>query len=844
METVIQDHTPLADYLKDEGEAQEAWATPSSSEHHDDSPPGSPSFAPVGRPMVKKRFRNKLPDRLPLDVPRIDRLSSLRHSYSKAVASRIDRRDNRKFIEQFRYTIVASQLLSGHSIAGQHSYSSRQKDTAEAQETAPTTPTGLLVTAAAALVVALVVKWVYSGGYVHLTKKRVGFTAIMLVAVASVSHVYLRQQWLRYLKNQALAEVKTFVSRSQDFDSASSAALSLIQEVELVSRGYRISAPLPPISRIEDRSQTRRCSRLRKALKGQFSDMIQNYMQVSSAIKEFAEEVNVEKYHDIYDISDFDISDAMQGFSEKEFDDPESLRSLKIAASRFHTIRKLLLCTLLAFEPTGDNTDFLRWSTAAEGLKTLNTVTTQSFDRLSRILTEGESFLTIPDTKMPLSPGREKRRSQFMKLNSLSTGIRGLQAKLALLREESEKTLNEAEDLSELGPSLMAQYESIGQDLKMLTHAWEEGKAALASGIDRNEKRLSSISTLLSPASSLSGLTTVEEGGALEAFKALTGESPRSSSFESAKGDSDEAEVFEAVSLPSRPRSLLTREERIAKMREDREKREIARERAEANRAMLEARLEQASILKKVVDAIKDLVQDCNFDCNDSGIALQAMDNSHVALVSMMLKAEGFSPFRCDRNIALGVNLTSLTKVLRAAQNEDILTLKAEDAPDVLNLVFESSETDRISEYDLKLMDIDQEHLGIPDTEYAATITMPAAEFKRITTDLMAINESVTIEASKDGVKFSCQGDIGNGSVTLRQHSNVDKPSESIEIELSEPVSLTFSLKYLVNFCKASALSNTVKICLSNEVPLLVEYSLAGSSYLRFYLAPKIGDEE
>lgn len=259
---------------------------------------------------------------------------------------------------------------------------------------------------------------------------------------------------------------------------------------------------------------------------------------------------------------------------------------------------------------------------------------------------------------------------------------------------------------------------------------------------------------------------------------------------------------------------------------------------------MLEARLETASVFKKTVDAIKDLVQDCNFDCNDSGIALQAMDNSHVALVSMMLKAESFSPFRCDRNIALGVNLTSLTKVLRAASNEDVLTLKAEDAPDVLNLVFENTGSDRISEYDLKLMDIDQEHLGIPDTEYAASITMPSAEFKRITTDLIAMSESVTIEANKDGVKFSAQGDIGNGSITLRQHQSVEKPAESIEIELSEPVTLTFSLKYLVNFCKAQPLSPTVKICLSNEVPLLVEYGLVSNSYLRFYLAPKIGDEE
>lgn len=135
-------------------------------------------------------------------------------------------------------------------------------------------------------------------------------------------------------------------------------------------------------------------------------------------------------------------------------------------------------------------------------------------------------------------------------------------------------------------------------------------------------------------------------------------------------------------------------------------------------------------------------MQDCNFDCNDSGVALQAMDNSHVALVSMMLKAEAFSPFRCDRNIALGINLNSFQKVLRCAQSDDILTLKAEDSPDVVNMVFESAESDRLSEYDIKLMDIDQEHLGIPDTEYAANITMPSAEFQRICRDLGALSES------------------------------------------------------------------------------------------------------
>lgn len=89
-------------------------------------------------------------------------------------------------------------------------------------------------------------------------------------------------------------------------------------------------------------------------------------------------------------------------------------------------------------------------------------------------------------------------------------------------------------------------------------------------------------------------------------------------------------------------------------------------------------------------------------------------------------------------------------------------------------------------------------------------------------------------------MSFKCTGDIGSGSIQLRSHTDVEKPENNVEIDLTEPVSLTFSLKYLVNFCKASGMSDQVKLCLSNEVPLLVEYGLQSNSYLRFYLAPKV----
>lgn len=105
---------------------------------------------------------------------------------------------------------------------------------------------------------------------------------------------------------------------------------------------------------------------------------------------------------------------------------------------------------------------------------------------------------------------------------------------------------------------------------------------------------------------------------------------------------------------------------------------------------------------------------------------------------------------------------------------------------------------------------------------------------------LQLLTAVVTIECNKEGVKFAASGDIGSGAVTLRSHTDVEKPENNVEIDLSEPVALTFSLKYLVNFCKATGLSNSVQLCLSNEVPLLVEYALSHNSYLRFYLAPKV----
>lgn len=249
-------------------------------------------------------------------------------------------------------------------------------------------------------------------------------------------------------------------------------------------------------------------------------------------------------------------------------------------------------------------------------------------------------------------------------------------------------------------------------------------------------------------------------------------------------------------------------------------------------------------MLKKITEAMKDLVTEANFDCSSTGISLQAMDSSHVSLVALLLRAEGFDHFRCDRNISLGINLTNMGKVLKCCNNDDIVTLKSDDQADTMTFMFENTAQDRISDFELKLMDIDSEHLGIPDTDYKAQVKMPAGEFQRICKDMSILGDTVTIAVGKDGVKFSVSGELGSGNMTIRPTSSVDtKENEEVSVEFEEPVALNFALRYLNFFTKATALSGQVVLSLSKDVPLVVEYRIEDLGHIRFYLAPKIEDD-
>lgn len=255
---------------------------------------------------------------------------------------------------------------------------------------------------------------------------------------------------------------------------------------------------------------------------------------------------------------------------------------------------------------------------------------------------------------------------------------------------------------------------------------------------------------------------------------------------------------------------------------------------------MFEAEFTQGGqIFKKVLESIKDLIIDAQWDCLKSGIQLDAMDLAHISLVSIFLKSCGFSKFKCDSPVTMGMNLSSMYRIIKCAANDDVITIKSDNKlPDIVTFGFASA-NGRLASYEMKLINLDTEHMTIPKCTYPVVINMAAVEFQRIIKDLCQFGEFIDISASKSppSITFTVNGDIGRGSIQLQNETG------RTQIEIEDNVQLTFTCKYLNLFVKATSLSPTVRVCLSPTTPLMIEYTIDKDiGHIKYYLAPNVCD--
>jgi|694.fasta_scaffold00964_12 proliferating cell nuclear antigen len=248
----------------------------------------------------------------------------------------------------------------------------------------------------------------------------------------------------------------------------------------------------------------------------------------------------------------------------------------------------------------------------------------------------------------------------------------------------------------------------------------------------------------------------------------------------------------------------------------------------------------QSGAIRTLFEALKEVLTDVNIDFNETGWKIITMDNTKVALVHLKLVADSFVLYKCNNPCKIGICIASLYKLLKISGNNDIITMYVlKNDTSRLHIVIENKDKNTIVHSKLKLLDIDEDILDIPDAEFDSVITMPSNEFQKICRDMSNIAETLIIESKGDSFSMSVEGDIGEIEIDIGETQNGLIFSKKFE---GKNVKGRFDLKYIMLFIKSSSLCSQVEIFLKQDYPLILLYSVANLGSIKYVLSPKVYD--
>ena len=250
--------------------------------------------------------------------------------------------------------------------------------------------------------------------------------------------------------------------------------------------------------------------------------------------------------------------------------------------------------------------------------------------------------------------------------------------------------------------------------------------------------------------------------------------------------------------------------------------------------------LKNGVVLKKAVAVVSELMQSVAFKFNHEGLHFSGMDSSHVAMVVVNINKSLFDVYDLpEGEVHVGLGLKSLNSILKLVGEKDQLQIIYNESKNcVLNVQFANVQKKRNYDFDLKLIDIDNDELQVPEMDFTHGLNLMAVDFAQMINDCVVFGDTVKIAIGDEKLVTSVEGETANSFMSLDGERNLSNDGD--------PVSMKLALRYLQIFSKGKEVSKKVIIRTLEGVPLEVTYPIdeAGKSSIVFYLAPKIEDDE
>lgn len=264
-----------------------------------------------------------------------------------------------------------------------------------------------------------------------------------------------------------------------------------------------------------------------------------------------------------------------------------------------------------------------------------------------------------------------------------------------------------------------------------------------------------------------------------------------------------------------------------------------------------------------------------NLQFSENGLYIQGMDNSHISVYELIIPETWFNKYISPKQkIVIGISTIIFSKILssREKTQEMKIIYDIENNTDKLCIfmgnftnkkIINNQQTDEISNtmkdmkiesqifhnnlsapfdrtFEMPLVDIDTELVEIPKFDYEAEITLCAAKFAAVIQQLKLFNDTMIIVCNEEKILINS---ADNNSAFMTVEIKIDEVSE-YSIDEGKEIKLSYGLNYMNNICKFYKISKEVQLCLTTGYPIKMNYDIGEGANMKFYLAPKISDDD
>lgn len=263
---------------------------------------------------------------------------------------------------------------------------------------------------------------------------------------------------------------------------------------------------------------------------------------------------------------------------------------------------------------------------------------------------------------------------------------------------------------------------------------------------------------------------------------------------------------------------------------------------------LVELKFKSIKIFKNVVNIIKDCLEEVvNFEINETGFGIVAMDESHVSMIDFFMPKDAFSNFnyipkktkkKGKKKELIGLNLGKLNEILKRIDANDTVILKTDIKQSKVHL---ETGIETKTKFSLNMIDLAEETYPEPKSNVSAGIIFnnpkPIKKFENIN----IFSDHVTIEAKQEkGLSLFGKGDNGEALVEFA----ID--SEDIEFQINANCKTLYPLSYLLKILKLVPITQKLNMSFSEDNPILIQFILDEDNLIRlnFWLSPRIEEEE